>query len=148
MGLLKVTGGAIKSIFDVKSWLGYDQLKETSKSLINAIKPGFASKKATYKETFEEAIARHDLTEDDLVHAIHRYQKQILIFSFFSVGGAIYTLYLFWNAHFFAGLISLALTLLLVVRAFAAHFYIFQIKNKKLGCSLKEYFDGQIKQEN
>ncbi len=146
MGVLKVAGGVVKSVVDVKGWLGYDQIKYQSKGLAGMLRQGFRIQKATYKETFEQAMARLNLSEEDLQGLTHRYKRQMYIYIFCAFLSFLYLIYLFWNVHLIAGLITFFIVALFIVKACGVHFYLFQIKHKKLGCTIKEWLDGKVTQ--
>ncbi len=147
MGIVKITGGVVKSVVDVKSWLGYDRLKGDSKDLLGIIKTGFSAQKTSYKETFEEALIRQNISENDLPNLVHRYKIQMFLYILFATIISIYMLYLFWGVHLFVGFITFMIVILFIVKACSIHFYIFQIRNRKLGCTLKEWLDGKINEE-
>lgn len=147
MGMMKVAGGAIKSVADVKSWLGYDQIKYQTKGLADMLRQGFRIQKSAYTETFEQAMARLNLSDADLQGLIHRFNRQMFLYIFFAALCLLYMIYLFWETHLIAGLITLLIFGLFVIKACGVHFYLFQIKHKKLGCTINEWLDGKIKQD-
>jgi intracellular multiplication protein IcmV len=143
MAILKkgfqAAGGVLKSIVDVKSWLGYDFLKYSSVSLFGSIRESFSPRKPTLYETFDEAIARLNLSEEDITTIKARLLRNALIYLCCATLLFSYMLYLFWNGLLLAGFISFFVVLLFCVKALEAHFHSFQMKQRKLGCSLKEW---------
>lgn len=147
MGVLKVAGGVIKSVVDVKGWLGYDQIKYQSKDVTGMIRHGFRIQKATYQETFEQAMTRLNLSAEDLQGLVHRFTLQMYLYIVCTVFALLYLIYLFWNIHLIAGVITLFIVALFIIKACAVNFYLFQIKHRKLGCTLKEWLDGKVTQD-
>ncbi len=146
MGIFKLAGSMVRSVVDVKTWIGYDQLKSTSKGLVHIIKPMYTVQKATFQETFEEALARLHIEEANLPRIIRQYQYRLYFFLFSGAICLIYLLYLVFEVHLVPAFVTLFIVALLLIKAAEAHFYIFQIKNKKLGCTIDEWLDGKTKQ--
>ena len=61
-----------KTFIDVPSWLGWKQVKENTSLLWGAAVPAFKVRRASRKETFEQAMARFNLTEEDLTKRARR----------------------------------------------------------------------------
>lgn len=147
MGFFRFTGGLFKSMINVKGWVGYNDLKNHSTAIGRMVKTGFKPQQAAYQETFEEAMNRLNLSEADIQRMYSRYQLQFYLFIGGAILGALYTLHLFWNGHLFAGLLALILVCLMVFVGCAGSFYAFQIKQKKLGCTIQEWMDGKLSNE-
>ena len=96
------------------------------------------------EESFDYAIKRLGLTEDEL----QKRQKGFLINSillfllgvFFGVMG----IYLTLNHLLAAGLVTQLFTFISFCFALYMHFWFFQLKNRKLGCSFKEWWENKI----
>jgi len=74
-----------KPFVDVPGWLGLGQLKYYTHILFGSLKPSFTAHKGTRKETFEQAMARLNLSEDDLKLRARNYIRQTIIHLFFAV---------------------------------------------------------------
>lgn len=144
MGLMRFAGGLIKPIFNVKGWLGYNDLKSHTINLAKTVKTGFRPQRATFQETFEEAMNRLNLTDADVQRMHWRYRFQFYLFIVCAALGALYFLHLLWHGHLFAALVMLAITVLTVFISLSGSFYAFQIEHKKLGCTIQEWMDGKI----
>ena len=147
MGLIRtVLSFGFKPAVDVKSWIGYDYLKDNTKSLFVWTKGLVVPKKTRHRrnENFEQAVSRMHLTEKDLdgkAQALIRHAYLFISMAFFFF---VYAFYLIFKANIVAGLLTLVLAAYLVVKAYLSHFWHFEIKNRKLGCSFKEWFRGHI----
>ena len=107
----------------------------------------FTPTKVEQRETFDQARSRLNLSDADLVKLRSRYLKQCWAFLIFAVFVLAYSFYLFFEAAYASGVVSLLITAVIVVYALRAHFWAFQIKNHKLGCTWKEWWDNQISDE-
>ena len=139
-----IVKSTFKTFIDVPSWLGWNQIKENSSSIWGAILPVLRVRKTNRKETFEQAMSRFNLTEADLVVRARRCIREIVFYFILACIGFIYMVYLFVNAHILAGLIMILVGMLLIIKALGSHFWYFQIKHRKLGCTLKEWINGSI----
>ncbi|TAL59327.1 MAG: type IV secretion protein IcmV [Legionella sp.] len=133
-------GRVFKSVINVRYWADWDRVKAFTTSLYNGIVRMFVPSKTTSDETFDQAIARLNITETDL----DLKQKALFQLSMVMVAAAalilFYTGYqLFWGS-FKAALISLVVMMIALVLAFRYHFWYFQIKKRKLGCTYEEWY--------
>lgn len=129
-----------KTFIDPRSWLGYDNVKEQTRTLWTTVKELFVTPTPKRQESFEQAVQRFNLTDEDLAEA----QKNFLFFAGFFLVLAVFSLfvgfYLIVFHRTFAGLIlAFATTALFGAQAFKYHFWSFQIKHRKLGCTFQEY---------
>jgi len=149
MGVLKVLGSIAKPSVDVKTWVGYDNLKNSTKNLAALFKMVFKKpQKVTLQESFAEAVERLNLTEQDL----QRMMKNFLIHSYIYLSALsaslIYMLYLVWHAHWYAGFFMLIIATIFCLKAAEANFHHFQIKQRKLDCTFKQWLmDASIQSE-
>lgn len=143
MGLFSVTKKVGNQIFDVNisSWLGYQSIKSSTKSLINDSKTSFNVEHSALAETFEEAIARLNITEEELQTRKIEFTRLFLMF--FTIAGGIF-LYGLIIAITYKNLIgffiSIGLCVFAMSQAFKYHFWSYQIKARRLGCSIKDWF--------
>ena len=145
MGIFRSSGKFIyKTFLDVPTWIGWGTLKVNTKNLIDMTKDILVVKKVD-EETFEQAKKRLNLTEKDIERAKNYYVKFSMLFLAVTVLSLIYTFYLFLSAYFLSGVIAFLVTVLSALESFMFHFRYFQIKHRKLGCTIKEWFSGEIK---
>ncbi|HLF66879.1 MAG TPA: type IVB secretion system protein IcmV [Gammaproteobacteria bacterium] len=97
-------------------------------------------------ETFEEAVKRLKLSEADLIVRARLFKIQILLYGFATLGVAIYLAYLVAGGHWLSAAINLFIMMLLLVCTLRSHFWLFQIKQRKLGCTLDEWLNSSIKE--
>lgn len=98
--------------------------------------------------TFTQAMQKYNLTETDLAERKKIFQIQLIIYGIGSILVAGYTYYLIKEGHWMSIALSVVLLVYLVLSALKSHFWIFQIKNRKLGCTLQEWLNASIKETN
>lgn len=148
MGLKNATKKTFSLGFNPLRWVGFEQLKANGSLLKNMVNRYFEpseAKKSTKPETFETCMKRYKLTEEDLQKKI----KFTRLFVFVCLGASLlmlgYTFYLFSSHLFLGGFVAFTLTLLLWAYAFREHFNYFQMKQRRLGCTFKEWLAFLLK---
>lgn len=144
MGVFRSTKKVASKIVDVRvdKWLSVDYLKETSGHFKSLLVDVVVPKKARYSETFDEAVQRLNLSDSDLQARMHEFTKLFYFFIILSVTVIAYGLYLAYVGSFVPALIAMCLSLYSFTQAFRFHFWLFQLKNRKLGCTLREWFNS------
>lgn len=127
-------------IFNLRSWADWDRMKAFTLYLYEGFKRMFIPQKVEGGESFEAAKKRLNLSDNDLLAR----QKGLLRLSIAMVVIAFllfsYTIYLLVIGGYAASIISLVVMLIALVLAFRYHFWYFQIKEHKLGCTIQEWF--------
>ncbi len=148
MSVLKKIGNglswAYKPAINVPAWMGWDIIKASSRYVFNLGKGLFVPQRAETPETFQEALARLNLTEADLKVRRTEFTRLFLVYAAMGVAITLYSFFLFYNLHFMGGLLAIAIASLAFALAFRYHFWIFQIKQRKLGCSVQEWWHSKI----
>lgn len=134
------TGRLMKSIFNPRVWMDYEQIKGSTNYLIHGITSLFVLKKRSQPvETFEQAMARMGVTEEQLLKRQQSLFRLALLMLVLSMGVFAYTMMHVYYGHFHAAGASAVIFLLILVLAFRYHFWYYQLKAKKLGCSFREW---------
>lgn len=128
-----------KTFFDVPSWLGLNQFKETNKTLGGYLKESYTVKQATRRETFEEAIRRMRVSPAALSSIVKNNTRNYYVMLVFALLLLVYAGYLMFSGHWGAVLLDLVVIGFVLVRAFQFSFWNFQIKQQRLGCTFKEW---------
>ena len=147
-------GRIIGSGFQVKRWFGYEHIKRDGSAVKNIIKDtislGKVGKKTKVTEDFAACMVRYNMTEADLKRRMGVSLRLAGLFALFGTGLFIYMIYLLFIGHILATLICLSLTMFVLARAYREHFNYFQMRQRRLGCTFKEWinftFGGQSKQ--
>ncbi|QRN02861.1 type IV secretion protein IcmV [Legionella sp. MW5194] len=131
----------LKNIFNVRKWSDFDRMKSFTLYLGDGFKRLFVPQKTTGSgESFKMAMAKYNLSEKDLVAqqkalfrlSILMFIAAILVFS--------YAVYHVIYGSISAVIISLVVMLIALTLAFRYHFWYYQIKVRKLGCTFREWF--------
>lgn len=142
MGLFRTVSKGVSSGFRINRWLGTDRIKASTQSVRKLAKAAVKTEQeeAIAGKSFEEVLRHYNMTEDDLKKRIDQGNKIIL----FCLGGSVlsfaYMIYQFSSQEIIAGIVCGMLTLLMLAYAFREHFNIFQMKQRRLGCTMKEWF--------
>lgn len=96
------------------------------------------------RESFEQAVRRLRLSPADLEKRRKSFLQQSILFLLFGLLIFAYAVYLFAESAWGSGVVALLMTGVFVLYAFRAHFWAFQIKYKKLGCTWKEWWENKI----
>lgn len=136
----KDVGGVIFN-FRVTKWMALDQLKRNTNGVFRIGQAVITPEQANYDETFEQAMERLGITDVELQQ--RRREFTALLFIYILVALAIfgYSLYIVIIYKNFMGFImGLAVTVFALVHAFKYHFWLYQLKHRKLGSSLRDWF--------
>lgn len=133
-----------KTFFNPLGWLNYNELKTYNRIIWDNIKNIGDVETPTRTETFDEAVQRFDLTDAEVKRISDTYLLYAIVLvmiAAFSFAGAFVVLIGYGT---FAGFIlALLCTALLLCFAFRFHFWHFQIKHRKLGCTIQEWWRGK-----
>lgn len=132
--------------FDVPRWVNAKQYIETNKTLFTRIKDVFRIAKAQRHETFDAAMQRLQVSDQDLKERLQSNQRAMMIILLFVAILCVYGIILMFKGTVAGVVVVLAIIALSAVRAFQYSFWNFQIKNRKLGCSFKEWWSGKSDQ--
>ncbi|MFN7097984.1 MAG: type IV secretion protein IcmV, partial [Gammaproteobacteria bacterium] len=67
-----------------------------------------------------------------------------IIIGSFAVLILLYTLYLLWQGSFGSASLAFVVMLISIATACRYHFWYFQVKNRKLGCTIKEWLNEKV----
>ena len=146
-------GMAIKDVFKVNrktfldpaAWLGYSTVKDSILTTWNLMRSQFIVPEPTITETFDQAMTRLNLTEEDIVDRKNQYYFYAAIFLGLAFISFIFAFILLFRERTFAGFcLGLAVTALFSSQAFRYHFWYFQIKQRRLGCTFEEWKDSWL----
>ncbi len=127
-------------IFNLRSWADWDRMKAFTLYLIAGFKKFFVPQKNKAWESFAVAAKRLKLSEKELVErqkGLLRLSIVMLVIAFLLFA---YTVYLLVSGGYRGSIVSFVVTLIALVLAFRYHFWYFQIKERKLGCTIHEWF--------
>ena len=129
----------IKSMFNISTWMGTQQLKNQTKALNDVAQSLITPASPKYNESFDQALVRLKLTEDDLAHRTHEFKRLIAVFSFITFCLLLYFLYLLVEHAWLASAGCFGIMLVMIGQIFRYHFWLYQIRERKLGCTFREW---------
>ena len=134
-----------RNFFNVRRWTNYDYLKNSATDIYKTGQEVFKGPAIKKPESFGEAAQRLHLSKQDLKERYDKCRTTFLIFSSVTTVLGLYTLYLLFTGIVMGAVLAFVLTGLVGIHAFKYHFWMFQIKNEKLGCSFSEWKSGKTK---
>lgn len=137
---------------DVDKWFNWQGFKkmnnfyaeaanDVSKSLKD-LKEDADTKKDTL--SFDEAMKAKNIDEHELEVIKKQLATMITIFLMVSLLGFIYGIYVLLLGNVLGFIISMSVTLYGLAQTFKYHFWMFEIKNRKLGCTFKEWLQDKV----
>jgi intracellular multiplication protein IcmV len=134
-----------KTFFDPLAWIDYNWLKILNKTIYAQLAALFKIPKPLRTETFEQAVQRFDLQESDIKQIEQDYRSFAILFAAFGIAIFVFGFYLFFHHGTFHGwIIAMAVAALSFSQAFKYDFWAFQIKQRKLGCTLKDWKKARL----
>lgn len=134
----------IKPAVDVPKWIDYRQLVKNNRSVFGYIKKFFIPDQAKTQESFEEALLRLKLTPADLVQRSKEFTRLLWIWIFLFFLSISYSVYLLYY-HAFRGFFPcLGISFIILTQIFRYHFWLFQIKQRRLGCGFRDWLNNQF----
>jgi len=139
----------VGKVFRYKEWADWDR----SKSFILYFKElfeRFFTLKHLEKQKpvqFDEVVKRYQLNDEDIKEKIKflKFNFICYICAFFAIFS--YGVYQFSKANFFVSLVIFCISLIAFSLSFRYHFYLTLIQNKRLNCTLRDWFTLTFKRE-
>lgn len=132
--------GLMRTFFDLPRWVGARQYINVNKTLAKDVKNTLRIAKPQRQETFEAALQRLKLTEQDLKNLITVNHRGFIIMLTFIAVLCLYGIYLIYHGFIAATFLILAVIILSGVRAFQFSFWNFQIRHRQLGASFLSWW--------
>ena len=145
MGVIKSTRKILGIFINLRvdQWFGLKDHLYNIRFITGRARELFTPKEADRSETFEDAMDRLDISQTELDATDKYYSSLIYLFIFIAVAIALYSLY---QALVLKSILSTIMTFSLVLfalaNAFRYHFWRFQIRSKKLGCSFRDWLES------
>ncbi|MBS0352107.1 MAG: type IVB secretion system protein IcmV [Proteobacteria bacterium] len=147
MGAIKVTKKVLAMGWNFSRWVGIGELKKNTQMIKNMAARNLSAKakNADFKaENFEQLMKHYQMTEADLKKRVHSCNQIMIFCSLFSVLTIAYTIFIFQHHLYLGGLVGILMTLLLWAYVFREHYTKFQIQQRRLKCTIQEWFAHTI----
>lgn len=138
---------AIRDIFKVSwktflnpaSWIDAQTLKEQNVTILSVLKSLFSQPVPERTETFEQACKRMGLSEADLQASASSYRSYALLFFVLGLTIFLYSFYLLFTLELIGFILGIAVSGLFFAFAFKYDFWVFQIRQRRLGATFAEW---------
>lgn len=131
-----------KTFFNPSKWLDYASVAGYTQMLFSALKSMFSKPVPTREESFEQAMQRLNLSEQDVATGIKKYRLFAIVFLGFGLIALFYGFFLLFRYGTFAGwTLSMAMFALFFSRAYQYDFWSYQMRKRKLGLTVQDYLD-------
>jgi intracellular multiplication protein IcmV len=142
--LFKRTRKVLGKVIDLKvnQWIAFDYLKSNTTIFMNWAKNVFIPQNAVVTESFENSLIRLSISEADLLSRQQELRRLFLIHLMIAVLVLLYLIFLLVKKYLLSSLLCFSILLVSVSLVFRYHFWLFQIKKRKLGCSLSEWWNS------
>lgn len=133
----------LSNMFNFRLWFDYDRLKAFNQYILEVFKKVFIPtqiKPKNSKASFKEAVGKMHLTEEGLISRSKALFRLAILMSTIGFALLVYAVYHLIEGNYQASVVSLVVAMIGFVLAFRYHFWYFQIKERKLGCSFKEWY--------
>lgn len=133
-------------IFNFRFWSDWERMKVFTSFVgegyrrLFMLQPKEANQESALTESFEKAQQQFKLTNEQLQKLQKNLYRISLLMTVIAFLILLYSLYLFYQGSIRGGLLSLVVVAVALAIAFRHHFWYFQIKNRKLGCSIYEWY--------
>ena len=128
-----------KKFYDVSAWLGTEEIKRNTKGLKDMLKSLFTISVPTHKETYEEAVQRLNLTQQDLSHRKKQFFQAAMVYFILFLLLLFYAIYLYVHSKFLACFSASMVSLLVLSFFFREHFWYTQMKHRRLGMTFAQW---------
>ncbi|MDF1654734.1 MAG: hypothetical protein P1U34_06430 [Coxiellaceae bacterium] len=148
--MLKGMKKAVSSRFNVKRWIGYDQLKDSAKFIgetysdLSPKKEKERRKRQNKNLSFEEMMQMNRMTDEDIEKGQATQRNACILFAAFAVLPVGYAIYLFMVGLILGGIVSFLGGMLCLAYAFRYRVGVYQYKHRVVNVDpkvvLKELF--------
>ncbi|MFI4918342.1 MAG: type IVB secretion system protein IcmV [Legionellales bacterium] len=128
------------SIINIRAWADWDRMKSFTLYLGYGVKRLLVPENPTATESFDAAMERLGISDADLLikqKALFRLSTLMLFLAGLIL---IYAGYHLFYGAFKAAIVSFVVMLIALVLAFRYHFWYYQMKTRKLGCTFNQWY--------
>lgn len=146
MGIFRKTGKVVQHIIDFRAdrWFHLEErnrsLSRTMAIIRGLFQPLFS---VGIEESYEQAIDRLGLSEEDIDNIRAQFSLNVFIFATCTLSFFIYSVYLISQNSLHGFFIAFSMSLYSGMQMFRYHFWLFQLRKQKLGCSFQEWLSDK-----
>lgn len=142
---LKRTRRFFSSVFNFRLWLDLTNLQNSTRLLKSQAQDLLRPQQGRNRGDFEQVKSRFNLSEQELKTRMRGLLTLSIVMVLFALGILSYAVYQFVAGTIQGGVVSLVLFVLALTLAFRYHFWYFQMKQRKLGCTWQEWLNYVLK---
>lgn len=131
--------GLYKNFFNVSAWLSFDYMKNSFASMYALLKSIFQKPESTRQESFEQAMLRMNLSEKDIDQRYEQSKRLSWLYATMMSVIWAYSLYLFLVAPLLSGALAFVVGGICALKFVKMRFWMYQIRERRLGCSLRDW---------
>ncbi len=131
---------AIARRFNFSAWSDWQRIKSGGQYIAKGAKQVFIPSPTLSTESFSEAQRRMKLTDETLADRGRSLWWISILMLVMSVALLIYSIYHFAFGTIHSAILTLSLSAVSLTFAFKYHFWYFQITQRKLGCTVGNWF--------
>jgi len=139
MGITSGIKWYFKPFFNVRGWVDAERLGKQTRDLRDTLKSIAIPDQAHYSETYEEAVQRLDLSEQEIQTRMGGYKLTAVIIFMLMFAIIAYGIELLMHGSYRGGIVALAVSMVAFGQGFKFHFWYYQLKKRKFGCTFKEW---------
>lgn len=136
---------SFQRFFDVSSWLGMAEIKKNTSNLKSLATILFTVAKPERRETFEEAVARFQLSEADIAKRQQAFFQIAMLYLAGFILDICYVIYLYATQRYMSAIMALAFAGVLFSMFFRQHFWYTQMKHRRLGFTFQQWVRSLFK---
>jgi intracellular multiplication protein IcmV len=139
----------VGKVFRFKDWADWERSKSFIAYFKELFERFFTLKKLDKQKPaqFKEVVERYHLSDEDLNEKVKFLKLNIACFLSAFLGIFSYGLFHLYKANFFISLVVFCISLIAFSLTFRYHFYLTLIQNKRLNCTIKDWFKLTFKRE-
>ena len=139
--------GFIRSNFQFSRWMGMQEIKSNASNIRTLFNELTKYDQSEFSETFEEAIKRLNLSEQDIATRTIYFLRLSMLYLFFALCLVAYSIYLYYVGDLIGTLMCLPIISVLLSFCFKEHFWYTQMKHRRLGMNFRNWLDCLLKGE-
>ncbi|VVC75098.1 hypothetical protein AQUSIP_03740 [Aquicella siphonis] len=129
-----------RTFFNPAGWIDYEGLKNQNITIYNTLRALFTRATPGRQETYEEAMKRLGVSDEEAQKTASAYRMYALCFFIVGLCIFVYAFYLLFGEFVITGwLLGLAASALCFAQAFKFDYWAFQIRQRKLGVTVSEW---------
>ncbi len=137
-----------KTTFKLQHWIDQHSWVKARNTLVKDIHKNFLKETKKSQISFDYIVQKLRLSESDLLYRQSIFSRLItlltILFSFILSYGFYLAYYQLWLSF----CIALTVSSMVLVKIFQYHFWLFQLKDKKLGQNFSDWFDASFRKRS